>query len=45
VDQPDYVIENEECSKSAANPLARLIKKRYEVNPLLCLPNAKGKFA
>jgi hypothetical protein len=34
--QSDYVIENEEYSKSCSKSWARLIKKIYEVDPLLC---------
>ena len=41
VDQSDYVIENEECSKSCSKSWARLIKKIYEVDPLTC-PNCGG---
>jgi len=34
--ESDYVIENEECSKSCNKSWARLIKKIYEVDPLVC---------
>jgi len=36
VEQSDYVIENEESSKSCSKSWARLIKKIYEVDPLAC---------
>ena len=34
--QSDYVIEDEEYNKSCSKSWARLIKKIYEVDPLLC---------
>ncbi|MBM3292400.1 hypothetical protein FJY84_06945 [Candidatus Bathyarchaeota archaeon] len=42
MEQSDYVIENEECSKSCSKSWARLIKKIYEVDPLTC-PKCKGQ--
>ena len=42
MEQSDYVIENEECSKSCSKSWARLIKKIYEVDPLAC-PKCKGQ--
>jgi len=41
VDQPDYAIEDDLYNKSCSKSWARLIKKIYEVDPLLC-PKCKG---
>jgi len=42
VDKPDYVIEDDLYNKSCSKSWARLIKKIYEVDPLLC-PKCKGQ--
>ena len=42
MDQSEYVIEYEGCSKSCSKSWARLIKKIYEVDPLTC-PKCKGQ--
>ena len=42
IKESEYVIEGEEYNKGANKSWARLIKKIYEVDPLIC-PKCKGQ--
>jgi len=42
IGQSDYVIEDDSYNNSCSKSWARLIKKIYEVDPLIC-PNCKGQ--
>jgi len=42
IDEADFVIQDDECKKGCNKSWARLIKKIYEVDPLVC-PKCGGQ--